>query len=277
MSKGLSLHIGINQLNPQFYNDWNGKLNACEADAKAMEKIAKSQGFETHLLLTQSATRENVKHQITLASDQLRAGDLYFISYAGHGGQLPDVSGDETDGFDETWCLYNGQFLDDELTMLFSKFEEGVRVLLVSDSCHSGTIKRGEASVKAEDDMSPEGIGFRKMYPKEAFLTYRTNRQFYDDIKRDIPNPLPKSRASIKSITACRDDQSAADGKRNGFFTSNLLDVWDDGHFRGNYEDLFKKIESKMWWKTLWNGKKQQPVMSGEGPDLINFDKPFQI
>lgn len=277
MYKGVSLHIGINALNPSYYNNWTGKLNACESDAKAMQKIATQQGFQTNLLLSETATRENVKEHIGLVSEQLKPGDLFFISYAGHGGQLPDVSGDETDGFDETWCLYNGQFLDDELTLLLSNFDEGVRIFLVSDSCHSGTINRGETAGRPEDDLSPDGIGFRKMYPKEAFLTYRTNRQFYDNIKRDVPGELPKTKASVKSITACRDDQSAADGKRNGFFTSNFLDAWDNGNFQGNYEDLFKKIESKMWWKTLWNGKKQQPVMSGEGPDLGNFEIPFQI
>jgi hypothetical protein len=41
---------------------------------------------------------------------------------------------------DETWCLYDGQLLDDELHGAWEKFQAGVRILVFSDSCHSGTV-----------------------------------------------------------------------------------------------------------------------------------------
>src|SRR4030065_82189 len=51
------------------------------------------------------------------------------------------MNGDaEDDGLDETWCLYDGEFLDDELFELWTKFQPGVRILAFSDSCHSGTV-----------------------------------------------------------------------------------------------------------------------------------------
>jgi len=40
-----------------------------------------------------------------LAAKALAAGDLFFMTYSGHGGQVPDVSGDEPDKKDETWCF----------------------------------------------------------------------------------------------------------------------------------------------------------------------------
>ena len=43
---------------------------------------------------------------------------------------------------DETWCLYDGMLVDDELVNLFGFFNKKVRVLMVSDSCHSGTLNR---------------------------------------------------------------------------------------------------------------------------------------
>ena len=277
INQGLSLHIGINQVDPACYGQWEGKLQACESDARAMAMIAKSQGLTNQLLLTQEATRNNVLDKIRQAADQLTPGDLYFLSYAGHGGQVPDTSGDESDGLDETWCLYDGQLLDDELTMAFCDFKEGVRILLISDSCHSGTVSRHNMEAPDVPEIGPDGIGFRCMYPKAALTTYRSNRKFYDQIKTVIPNPLPVPKASIKSITACRDNQSAADGKANGFFTSNLLKVWDNGSFSGDYETFFEKLERKMKWKTFWNGNKQEPVFIKDEPMLDTFREPFRI
>ena len=48
----------------------------------------------------------------------------------------------ETDGFDESWVTYSGFLLDDELYAAYAGFKEGVRILVVSDSCHSGTMLR---------------------------------------------------------------------------------------------------------------------------------------
>ena len=33
MAKGVSVHIGINEVDPAHYGGWTGALNACEADA----------------------------------------------------------------------------------------------------------------------------------------------------------------------------------------------------------------------------------------------------
>ncbi len=39
--RGMSLHIGLNAVDPAHYNGWEGHLNACEYDADDMEGIAK--------------------------------------------------------------------------------------------------------------------------------------------------------------------------------------------------------------------------------------------
>ncbi len=41
------------------------------------------------------------------ASGKLARGDLFMLTFSGHGGQVPDVSGEEADKLDETWCLYD--------------------------------------------------------------------------------------------------------------------------------------------------------------------------
>ena len=80
------------------------------------------------VLLTRKAKRKAVLTQLRKAAKALKAGDLFFLSYSGHGGQVPDSSGDEPDRNDETWCLFDGQLLDDELRDLWAEFPAGARI-----------------------------------------------------------------------------------------------------------------------------------------------------
>jgi hypothetical protein len=133
--KGYALAIGLNEVDDAHYGGWNGLLYGCEPDADVMRDIAASQGLSTETLKTKQATREAVLDKLGELAGKLKSGDLLVVSYSGHGGYLPDQNGDESDGKDETWCLYNGEMLDDELYGAWMKFEPGVRILVFSDSC----------------------------------------------------------------------------------------------------------------------------------------------
>src|SRR6185503_17579126 len=122
------------------YGGWDGILAACEADAQDMATLAKGRGFGVKSLLSKNATSTNVVAEIGNASDKLKSGDIFMMSYAGHGGQLPDKNNDEPDAIDETWCLFDRELVDDELYAVLGSFAEGVRILIFSDICHSGTV-----------------------------------------------------------------------------------------------------------------------------------------
>jgi hypothetical protein len=51
MPQGISVHIGLNSVDPRHYEGWDGKLTACEADAKDMQALAKKQKFSSSTLL----------------------------------------------------------------------------------------------------------------------------------------------------------------------------------------------------------------------------------
>ena len=142
MNTGISLHIGLNYVDQNHYSGWDGELSAAEYDANDMYAIAEKQGFKPIKLLRSDATRDTVTTSIKTASSQLKENDFFFISYSGHGGQLPDLNFDEDESMDETWCLFDGELIDDELSKLWSTFQKGVRILVISDSCHSGTVLR---------------------------------------------------------------------------------------------------------------------------------------
>src|SRR5262249_41045422 len=142
MATATAIHIGLNNVDPAAYEGWDGALGACENDATAMEQLARGLGYTTHTLLSSQATAGAVFGAIADAAASLHSGDIGLITYAGHGGQFPDLSGEEEDRRDETWLLYDREILDDEIRVALSSFEPGVRVVVLSGSCHSGTVVR---------------------------------------------------------------------------------------------------------------------------------------
>ena len=189
-TKAMSLHIGLNAVNPTDYAGWSGPLSACEFDANDMAAIAKSCGMKSTVLLTRKGTRANALAAIRSAAKQLKAGDLFFLTYSGHGGQVPDVTGEEDDKKDETWCLYDGQLIDDELYFELSRFAAGVRVLVLSDSCHSGTVTR--AAPPQPGATLPNGRS--KMMPLAVRMrTYREHQAFYDNLQQDVAKAAGKA------------------------------------------------------------------------------------
>ena len=264
--KGLSLHIGLNAVSPAAYGGWSGDLAACEFDAKDMAAIATSRGLKATLLLTKQGTRAKTLAAMRKAAKTLRKGDFFFLTYSGHGGQIPDVTGEESDKQDETWCLFDGQLIDDELYFELSRFAAGVRILVFSDSCHSGTVTRNRppqvdpAAPVRRSKMMPISVGLR---------TYREHQQFYDSLQKNVAKAAGKAsaadpdsvlaqlavsprltaiakdfKASVILISGCQDNQTSMDGEQNGAFTEQLLKVWNHGNYSGNYAKFHAAIRA---------------------------------
>jgi hypothetical protein len=255
MATGLSIHIGLNAVDPDHYDGWDGQLVACEFDAEDMTALASDRGFETRTLLTKEATSAAILDAIADSAPKLGAGDILFLTYSGHGGQLPDSNSDEDDRTDETWCAFDRQIADDELYSAWGAFPADARVFVLSDSCHSGTVTkavvgamRPEALRRAAQLGDSEPEQRMKAMPTDIQdRTYRAHKDDYDAIQAKVPafdkSPLE---ASVLLISGCQDNQTSADGEKNGLFTQTLLQVWDEGNFRGSNRSFAKKIVEKM-------------------------------
>ena len=263
-AKALSLHVGLNAVSADHYSGWDGPLAACEYDARDMAAIAKAQGMKPTVLLTKKATRKNVTEALRAAAKALRSGDLFFLSFSGHGGQIPDSSGEEPDRKDETWCLHDGQLVDDELYALLARFAEGVRILVLSDSCHSGTVTR-----ELPPPAPPPGMRTKLMPEAVAMRVYREHRAFYDRVKAqaraaggnavDPDTALAHVGATVHAtglvgafrpaailISGCQDNQVSLDGEHNGAFTEKVLRVWGNGSFQGDYTRFHARVRAAL-------------------------------
>lgn len=274
-AKGWSLHIGLNNVDPKHYADWDGALNAAEADALDMGRVAKHLRYaHSQKLLTKDGTRSNVLGAIAEAASALVSGDIFLLTYSGHGGHVPDRNDDEPDHEDETWCLYDSELIDDELYTALKAFKAGVRVVVVSDSCHSGTVtrmvRRGESATILE--VEPAGKP-RAMPPSVALRTYQANRETYDKNQAGTDTKAINAlKASVRLISGCQDAQTSIDGTFNGVFTAALLSVWNGGNFKHNYQKFVKAIRQQMT-------SDQQPNHFVIGPRDTAFDdqRPFVI
>ncbi len=254
--KGSSLHIGLNRVDPTHYVGWKGELVACENDARDMETIAKAQGFATQSLLTKAATSTALLDAIEKAAKGLVEDDFFLLTYSGHGGQINDVNKSEPDGLDETWVLYDRELVDDELYAMWSRFRPGVRVFVLSDSCHSGTGTKAmflnpapflphlETRVRAST-----GPNLRPKFlpPDVQSKIYKERATLYDAIRQKTPRREEVNvECSVILISACQDNQVAMDGTKNGVFTETLLKVWDKGRFTGGYHHFRSEIAGFM-------------------------------
>jgi hypothetical protein len=266
-----SLAIGLNAVDPAGYDGWEGRLGACEQDADDMLAIARAQGYDTRILKRSQATSAAVLAALADAARSVQPGEHFFLSYSGHGGQVPDTNGDEPDHFDETWCLYDRMLLDDELYALFGRFAAGVRIFMLSDSCHSGSVAR-----EALRDRSPAPRG--EMLPKwlplpKAEAIYQNRKDLYDSLQQLAgPAEAAQLAASVLLISGCRDDEVSYDGPVNGAFTTQVLKTWDGGRFKGNFQQFQETVAAGL------NGQ-QHPQLFPAGARDPAFEamRPFAV
>lgn len=230
-----ALCIGINDY-PGTGSDLSGCVNDCNDWAAALS----TRGFSVSKLLDAQATKAALVAAIGNLLGNAAKNDTVVITYSGHGTWVPDQNGDEPDSRDEGLCPWDiGQgkvLLDDEIASLFGKRPAGVRVLLISDSCHSGSVTKGDGS---ELDA---GLPRARFLPPQAWMGTAA-----------LPSSTPVKLAGGLSrsggdllMAGCLDTQFSWDtrfnGRPNGAFTFYALKTLATLAATASYADWFKKI-----------------------------------
>ncbi|GAB3926049.1 hypothetical protein GCM10028804_29050 [Larkinella terrae] len=140
-----------------------------DRDLVLMKTILQEHGFlnqNISVLPNQQATFAGIHRRMEVFIASLTPGDKVVILFSGHGQQVPDDNGDEIDDegdvkYDEAFVAYDtpsetGQgekhIRDDQIGLWIDRIRRRIgpngHLLLLMDSCHSGTINRGEGSVR---------------------------------------------------------------------------------------------------------------------------------
>ena len=143
--------------------------------------------------------------------------DIFVFYYYGHGVQQPDINGDELDGKDETLVAYDREVIDDKIHQALVKFRRGVRIVMISDSCNSGSNYRAVMTVNVNEDsiFRPVAKGSRDEIEIETQLIH---------------------------LGGCRDGFTSAGYQGGGAFTMALCEAWQNGAFNGTFKELHQKI-----------------------------------
>jgi len=245
MSRGISINIGVDA--PRGCKCARQRLAGAENDARAMAAFSARRGFDTVPLLAGDARRDVVAGAVAAAAGTLEAGDTLLLTFGGHGCQYRDDDPrPEYDGYDESWCLADGPLLDDRLHDLLEPFRAGVRVVIVSDSCHSGSMLSRFAGEHGKHGayVPPERV--------EALLQRRRARiaagrcpggpcgapETITCLELDrTPSRVPLG-ASVLLLAACGGGEGAYEEKSRGLFTEVLLGLLASAAPPANYAEL---------------------------------------
>ena len=207
-----ALLIGINRY--KSVPALKGSVN----DVETMREILTSRwGFlprNITVLTDENATRDNMLAALNRLVQEANPADTVYFHYAGHGSQVVDFSGDESDGLDETIVPQDGRnsgvrdIVDDELDVIFSRLRAR-NAVIVLDSCHSGTATRSLDFVT-------------RSLPRDARVElYRTSA--IGTVTRGIV-PFERSHFVVMSGAAANEAalDGPIDGRFHGFFTYAL-------------------------------------------------------
>ncbi|NND07222.1 MAG: S8 family serine peptidase, partial [Saprospiraceae bacterium] len=253
-----SLHIALNEVDEGYYGSTLA-LAGCHNDADYYHSLCIS--FDSkRVLKDEEATRAGVTRGIEYLVQKAKPGDQVIITYAGHGSLVEDISGDEADDMDETLVLYDGFLIDDEINNLLAKFDEGVDIIWISDSCHSGSNTRSviEPIKNAKES-------YRYFPAAEAQKIFARHREFYKSEFEKLPQSKKNRgaqeleiKANLLTLAAVMDSQLAADGDQNGLFTQTLKDLNNTTDGNISYAEIINRAQDSLPFN-------RQPVLTRRG------------
>lgn len=244
--------FGINN-----YPDPANRLAGCVNDAADWGNYLRDTwGFNVQTLLDSQATSKNFKGILGGHIASSKAGDYIVCTYSGHGSNVPDKDGDEEDGRDECICLYDRFFIDDEIRELFKLLHPEATLVMISDSCHSGTVTR--AFLRAMGDAnSDERLMPRYLPPKDDAEARLIN---LETVNARIFFPEPNMKEIL--IAGCLPTEYSYDarvnGRNNGAFTAYALQILKQNR-NITFNDFYAKLR-----KILPSGNyPQTPCLEG--------------
>ena len=218
--------IGINKY-PSGYTS----LTKCVDDAKAWQSLLISQGFTCVMLLDKSATKANILSTISsVISNNRENGSLIVITDSSHGSQVRDISGDESDGWDEVICPcdWPNYVSDDDLRNAFQNLAPGVMLTVFLDCCHSGTGTRSMEKL-------PEGVlSIRSLPP---LFEDRTDKKINTKIKGFVETPT----LNHVLFAECKDSEVSYELNIGGAFTYFAIKAIKLGYNRQQMIDYIQK------------------------------------
>lgn len=214
-------------------------------------------------------TRTNMEAGISWLANNSVAGDTLFFYYSGHGSDIKDTNGDESDGRDNVLVPLDyttkGVISDDWLFLnLASRLPAGVTLWSFADCCHSGTMLDLQYNFKCNSVYTRGTVKTGIKYNSAEW-----SNQFGMESERS-----KLTSADVFLFSGCLDPQTSADAtirnQAQGAFTACFLEFIQsnstrapDGSTRFNsgskkLSDMLKEINCRL----VINGFQQRSQLS---------------
>jgi len=235
-----ALCVGINKYGS------GSDLAGCINDLRDWSDVLRARGFAVAKLADKDATGENIRTAIGTLVAGAFPGDTLVFQYSGHGSYVPDENSDEPDGADECICpvdiFTKGPITDDDLRVLYANRPLGIKMIVISDSCHSGTVTRF-MSMPTTKALVQRRVRFM---PPAAFLSSTEANKLNKGFRRS----LPVGRHAALLFSGCADPEYSYDayfnGRPNGAFTFCALAALKSLPVRSSYQRWFTAIRKML-------------------------------
>jgi uncharacterized caspase-like protein len=257
--------VGINDY-VAYEDEAGGDLQGAESDALLMKEVLVDHwGLaeeNTLTLLSREATKEAIQEAVTVwLANRTGPEDLAVFYFAGHGAQAFDMDGDEPDALDETLAPTDIMPLSSEKDIRDDEFREwlaavGTNVVVILDSCHSGTATRasGMRTRSLERPIPPEGGN----EPEQ--IRHRPD-----------PESMADGSTTVLELAAAAPNQSALEGpfgamkdaipEQRGAFTYYLVQQLREATPDMTYDELLRAVAETL----ESNDFLQSPQLTGLG------------
>jgi hypothetical protein len=268
-------------------------------DVELVKAMLKEQQFTESnctYLIDKEATPENLDKAFESLIVKLKEGDIVYFHYSGHGQQVADIKpkkrkgiigGDERDGYDEAFALYNApmkfdkkgdyemehHYVDDQMKVHFDNIRKKIgpkgQVLLIIDACHSGTSTRGtdDPNVRGSIEVCAPA-NWKPSTEKDSSEAFGT------DFNYEMNQPMGK----MVAFFGCKAEQVNNEYKpegsetRYGSLTYFLIQGMKNLGDNASYANLFSEVRKNML--VSFNGK-QIPEIEGDDLNQAIFSNSF--
>ncbi|MEO6571302.1 MAG: caspase family protein [Ilumatobacteraceae bacterium] len=252
-----ALCVGIND-----YPVRGTDLKGCVNDAQSWAALLTGHfGFEpanVTTLLDKQATKGRILSRLDRLITGSAKGDVLVFTNSSHGTYVADDNGDES-RYDEAICPYDMKknlIVDDELRERFAQLPAGVRLSVISDSCFSGSVTRGDGLETPDDRrrrfINPSILGRREIAGVRRKAVPRSVEKYPERKMREV------------LVSGCRDNQYSYDARfgkvYHGAMTYFALEIIRAADYRLTYDDLWNELVVRLDAE----GYDQEPQVEGK-------------
>lgn len=269
MPQLFALFVGVARYHPESKVP---HLTGCENDVNRMVACIRNAFPDTppdniRILLSEQATRKAVIENFIAHlcdNNKIAAGDTVLFYYSGHGSNAPAAPefvalGQDTLNSDETLVLYDSRMpdsydlADKELALLLANVNPAANMVVIADSCHSGSITRGVDDIK----LGLPKFTARDVRPRQLHQYLTVHGRGYTDM-----HPLVLPKPAHLALSACdRGEVAYETGEASGLFTNTLLSLIAAGGMKQPYAQLYEYLYTQL--KRL--SRKQTPQLFVQG------------